>query len=153
MKTLTHYVSALLVGAALLGTPRPLSSADEALEPAKMIWSPEQIQWQRLDADGTKYAVLRGDRDQPGKPFTYAFWMPGGVWVKAHTHTQDAHVAVVRGSIELGFGAKLDKSKAIPIAAGGFFVVPAGVPHFEGSQGECLIIGTALGGWKTANLE
>jgi len=33
--------------------------------------------------------------------------------------------------------------------AGTVFVVRAGEAHFEGSDGECLIIGTALGGWKT----
>jgi uncharacterized RmlC-like cupin family protein len=79
--------------------------------------------------------------------------MPGGVWVKAHHHTQQAHVAVVSGRIKLGYGAKLDKSKAVELNAGDFFIVPAGDPHFEGSDGECLIIGTALGGWKTTELE
>lgn len=111
------------------------------------------IPWQRIEKDGTKYAVLYGDRDKPGQPFTYAFYMPGGVWVKAHHHTQQAHVTVVTGRIKLGYGPKLDKSKAVELVAGDFFIVPAGEPHFEGSDGECVIIGTALGGWKTTELE
>lgn len=152
MRTLTNTIHVFLFGFALLGVPKSMSS-DDALDLKQMIWSPDQIHWQRQDPDGTRYSVLRGDREKPGQPFTYAFWMPGGVWVKAHHHTQDAHVAVLRGTIKLGFGRKMDRTKAISIAAGGFFVVPAGVPHFEGSQGECLIIGTAMGGWKTTNLE
>ncbi|MCX6612453.1 MAG: cupin domain-containing protein [Acidobacteria bacterium] len=121
--------------------------------PEKRVWTADQIEWQRIDKDGTKYAVLDGNRDEAGKPFTYAFWMPGGVWVKPHTHTQQAHVVVVKGSIKLGYGAKLDKSKTMELKAGQFFIVRAGEAHFEVSDGECLIIGTALGGWKTKELE
>jgi quercetin dioxygenase-like cupin family protein len=121
--------------------------------PEKRVWSADQIQWQRIDKDGTKYAVLDGNRDEVGKPFTYAFWMPGGVWVAPHTHTQQAHVVVVKGSIKLGYGTKMDKAKTMELKAGQFFVVRAGEAHFEGSDGECLIIGTALGGWKTKELE
>jgi mannose-6-phosphate isomerase-like protein (cupin superfamily) len=121
--------------------------------PQTRVWRADQIQWQRVDKDGTKYAVLDGDRDVVGKPFTYAFWMPGGVWVAPHTHTQQAHVVVVKGSIRLGYGTKLDKAKTMELKAGEFFIVRAGEAHFEGSDGECLIIGTALGGWKTKELE
>ena len=105
-----------------------------------------------MDPDGTKYAVLDGDREKAGAPLTHAFWMPGGVWVKQYTHTQQAHV-VVKGSIRLGYAANMDRVKAIEMKAGTMFIVRAGEPHFEGSDGECLIIGTALGGRKTKELE
>ncbi len=121
--------------------------------PKNRVWSADQIEWQRIDKDGTKYAVLDGNRDEAGKPFTYAFWMPGGVWVKPHTHTQQAHVVVVKGNIKLGYGTKMDKAKTMELKAGQFFIVRGGEAHFEGSDGECLIIGTALGGWKTKELE
>jgi mannose-6-phosphate isomerase-like protein (cupin superfamily) len=135
----------------ILAIALSVSATSEA--PEKRIWSADRIEWQRIDKDGTKYAVLDGNRDEAGKPFTYAFWMPGGVWVKPHTHTQQAHVAVVKGSIKLGYGTKMDKSKTVELKAGQFFIVRAGEAHFEGSDGECLIIGTALGGWKTKELE
>lgn len=105
-----------------------------------------------MDPDGTKYAVLDGDREKAGAPLTHAFWMPGGVWVKQYTHTQQAHV-VVKGSIRLGYAANMDRVKAIEMKAGTMFIVRVGEPHFEGSDGECLIIGTALGGRKTKELE
>ena len=79
--------------------------------------------------------------------------MPDGVWVKARAHTQQAHVAVVKGTLLLGFGQKMDRQAAQAIKTGRFFIVRAGVPHFEGSRGETLIIGSALGGWKTTTLE
>ena len=116
------------------------------------IWFPASIHWQRFDKDGTRYAVLSGSRDQPGQPFVYAFWMPGGVWVKPHIHSQQAHVAVLQGSLKLDFGSRFDKSATTTIPAGSFFVVKANEPHFEGSDGECLIIGTALGNWSTTEI-
>ena len=116
------------------------------------IWREDTIRWQPDDLPGAKYAVLDGDRDRPGTLFTYAFWLPGGVWAPAHIHSQAAHVAVMRGTLRLGFGRAADRAKAVPVAAGEFFVVRAGEAHFEGSDGPCLIIGTALGGWRTTIL-
>jgi uncharacterized RmlC-like cupin family protein len=128
----------------------PLFAAED---PATLLWRPQDIVWQRTDPDGTKYAILDGDREKPGAPFTYAFWMPDGAWVGAHHHSQQAHVAVVQGTLLLGFGRKMDKAKTKAIQAGEFFIVRPGVPHFEGARGETLIIGSALGGWRTTTLE
>ncbi|MCX6608312.1 MAG: cupin domain-containing protein [Acidobacteria bacterium] len=131
----------------------PTAALWAAEDPANLVWRPDAIAWQRADPDGTKYAVLDGDRDKPGEPFTYAFWMPDGAWVGAHLHSQQAHVAVVKGTLLLGFGRKLDREKTKPVRAGEFFIVRGGVPHYEGARGETLIIGSALGGWKTTVLE
>jgi hypothetical protein len=48
--------------------------------PAVQTWPPDTIVWQRTDSDGTKWAVLEGDKDAPGKTFTYAFFLPAGHW-------------------------------------------------------------------------
>lgn len=127
-----------------------LSAAPDTLErPETLVWDPDKIRWQPDDPPGAKYAVLDGDRDRRGALFSYAFWLPGGVWAPAHYHSQAAHVAVIRGTLKLGFGRTLNKVAVVSIPAGGFFIVRAGQPHFEGSDGECMIIGTAPGGWKT----
>jgi quercetin dioxygenase-like cupin family protein len=124
-----------------------------ALADESLIWNPDRIRWQREEEGGAKYAVLDGDREKVGASFSYAFWMPNGHWVKAHTHTQQAHVTVVRGTLLLGFGPKMDKQNVVRVRAGEHFIVRAGVAHYEGAEGETLIIGAALGGWKTTNLE
>ena len=113
------------------------------------VWSYDTIRWTPDDPPGATYAVLDGDRTKAGTLFTYAFWLPGGVWAPAHTHSQAAHVAVMSGTLKLGFGRVLDRATAIDIPAGQFFIARADEPHFEGSDGPCLIIGTALGGWTT----
>jgi hypothetical protein len=127
--------------------------AHSAEKPEALVWTPESIRWQTEEYGGAKYSVIDGDRDQPGQPFTYAFWMPAGLWVPAHRHSQQAHVAVMQGALLLGFGEKLEQSKARRIAARQFFIVRAGVAHFEGCAEETLIIGTGLGGWRTTLLQ
>lgn len=118
-------------------------------DPASLIWRPDRIQWQPDDPPGAKYAVLDGDRDRPGTLFTYAFWLPGGAWAPAHHHSQTAHVAVMRGALRLGFGPLVDRARTTRVRAGEFFIVRAGQWHYEGADEDCLILGTALGGWTT----
>lgn len=137
---------------ALLGGSSSLA-AEQGQDPATLVWGPDSIQWQPDDPPGARYAVLDGDRDRPGSLFTYAFWLPGGVWAPAHHHSQAAHVGVVRGTLKLGFGRRLDKDRTVAIPAGHFFIVRAGEAHYEGSDGERVIIATALGGWKTTVIE
>lgn len=83
------------------------------------VWDPDRIAWQPDDPPGAKYALLDGDRNRPGALFSYAFWLPGGVWTPAHYHSQDAHVCVVRGTLKLGFGSRRDKSRRIGNISGG----------------------------------
>lgn len=116
-------------------------------------WSPADIVWQRTEPNGAKYAVLEGNRDKPGQPFTYAYLLPDSQWVKAHTHTQAARVVVVKGILLLGEGPHLDRSTVREIKAGQAFFVPANWPHYEGARGDTLIIGMATGVWKTKELE
>jgi hypothetical protein len=137
-----------LTGTALL--PFAQSATDT---PQSRVWTLDQIKWQREEYSGAKYAILDGDREKPGAPFTYAFWMPPGVWVPAHRHSQQAHVAVLKGELLLGYGKKMDKKNTLRIPTGGFFIVRAEEPHYEGCETETLIIGSALGGWKTIPME
>ena len=112
-------------------------------------WQPDDIAWQEKGADGTRYALLEGRRDAEGVSFSYAFFNPAGFWDPAHWHSADARVFVARGTLYLGYGETLDKSTARAFPAGSFVVVPAGMRHFDGSDEDTLIFGTATGPWAT----
>jgi quercetin dioxygenase-like cupin family protein len=116
--------------------------------PAVKTWDAKSIAWQQLDPDGTKWAVLEGDKDAIGKAFTYAFFVPAGYW-EHHSHNQDARVAVISGALRVAIGHKLDKEGARAYPAGSYLLVPAGVEHTMGADVDTIIIGTALGPWKT----
>ena len=112
-------------------------------------WTADTIVWQEIGADGTKYALLEGRRDVPGQAFTYAFFIPAGFWDPAHWHTADARVAVLSGSLYLGYGNAHDDAKLMGFGAGSYVLVPANARHFDGSDEDTLIIGTAVGPWAT----
>ncbi len=112
-------------------------------------WTVESIPWQTSGANGTKYALLEGRRDEAGVPFSYAFFIPAGVWDSPHDHSVTARVFVARGTLRIGYGAAMDKGKATAYPAGSYVVVPATAVHFDGSDEDTLIIGTAIGPWAT----
>ncbi len=114
-----------------------------------MDWNPQTITWQETYPDGTRYSVLEGVRDVPGTAFTYAFFMPAGFWDPAHAHTADARVVVVQGAMHLGFGTTTDKAAARIFPVGGYLLVPANAVHYDGAETDTIIIGTAIGPWKT----
>ena len=127
----------------------PANGQTRGQDPSSLIWGAGDIAWEADDPPGSKYAVLDGNRSDPTGLFTYAFWLPGGVWAPPHYHSQDAHVAVMRGALRLGFDRRADRRQTRLVSAGQFFIVRANQVHFEGSDAECLIVGTARGGWTT----
>ncbi len=122
-----------------------------AAEPRPGV-EPDRIAWQRTDAAGTKFALLDGVRDKAGVSFTYAFFIPAGLWDAPHAHSADARVFVAKGVLWLGYGDVLDKDKAVAYPAGSYVLVPAGARHFDGSDRETVIYGVAVGPWSTTYL-
>jgi len=97
--------------------------------------------------------LLEGVRDKTGVPFSYAFFIPAGVWDAAHSHVATARVFVARGRLKLGYGSKIDKAAATAFPAGSYLVVPANARHFDGADIDTIIIGTAIGPWSTEYVE
>lgn len=112
-------------------------------------WRPETIQWQYVNADGTKYALLEGQRDAPGEMFSYAFFLPGGFLDSPHWHTSDARICVLQGTLYLGYGECYDADALQAYGPGTYLLVPARARHFDGARDDTLIIGTAIGPWST----
>jgi oxalate decarboxylase/phosphoglucose isomerase-like protein (cupin superfamily) len=131
--------------------PRPSAIFAQPVQ-KPTIWQVDKIKWDTEFPDGTKLAILEGPRDVPGKPFSYAFFMPDGIWVQPHWHCADARVFVVKGTLLIGFQADFDKKKVIELNAGDYFLAPFRYPHYEGSRGETLIIGTGVGPWCTVEI-
>ncbi len=116
---------------------------------SNLAWHIDRIPWQDIGVDGTKYALLEGRRDAVGAVFSYAFFIPAGFWDPPHWHSQDARVAVLKGSLHLGYGDAFDHAKLEIFPTGSFVVVPANAKHFDGSFEDTIIVGMALGPWVT----
>ena len=129
----------------------PLFAADKKASAGQQtvtVWTADSIPWEPTNPDGTKDAILEGDPSLKGKPYTYAFFIPAGYY-EHHWHTAAARVAVLRGAIRVALGDHLDKSNMQTFAAGTYFIVPANVEHSMGAETDTVIIGTAIGPWKT----
>ncbi|MGE5802123.1 MAG: cupin domain-containing protein [Gemmatimonadota bacterium] len=108
-------------------------------------WNAQTIQWQSVSPDGTKWAVLQGRDDVPGQAFTYAAFIPAG-YRDSHSHGSDARIAVAQGSLKVRFGDARDFKE---YGLGSFLFVPANVEHTMGADVNTVIIGTAVGPWRT----
>ena len=138
-----HFLFSLFLSLVLLtrGVPQSAAPAGQAKSPR--AWDAKTIEWQDVDADGTKSALLEGRRDIPGE-FTYAFFIPAGY----HEH-HDARVAVVQGALKVNFGETLDLEHTTAYPVGSFLLVPANVKHTMAADVDTIIIGTAVGPWAT----
>jgi quercetin dioxygenase-like cupin family protein len=116
-------------------------------------WPIDSIPWQEQAADGSRFALLEGNRDAPDEAFSYAFFIPAGGFDGPHAHSSTARVFVARGALKLGYGTTPDPAKMITYPQGSYVVVSAGTVHFDGADVDTIIIGTATGRWTTTYVD
>jgi quercetin dioxygenase-like cupin family protein len=141
-----HWLITIIVNLALVALP----SGEPTKSP--QAWDARSINWQKVDSDGTKWAILEGRSDVPGEAFTYAAFIPAG-FHDFHSHGSDARVAVVQGVLKVSFGDTLDLEHLKPYPVGTFLYVPANAKHTMAADEDTIIIGTAAGPWHTHHPE
>jgi hypothetical protein len=107
------------------------------------------ITWQEISADGTRYTLLEGDKQDPEGGFSYLLQLPAGVWDRPHWHTGPARLLVLRGELRLGLGKAFVTEAARSYLAGSMLHVPAHEVHFDGCDVDTLVFGVAQGPWAT----
>jgi quercetin dioxygenase-like cupin family protein len=143
-----RYVLSLLLTFVLSSAAVPQNGETAKTPKTAQAWDAKSIQWQEVDADGTKYSLLEGRRDVPGEAFTYAFFIPAG-YHEHHWHSSDARVAVIQGALKVSFGETLDLEHMMAYPVGSFLLVPANLKHTMSADVDTIIIGTAVGPWAT----
>jgi hypothetical protein len=114
-----------------------------------------QIDWQDIAADGTRYALLEGDKQNAQSGFSYLLQLPAGVWDQPHWHTGGARLLVLKGELRLGLGPAFAPKSADRFPTGSVLFVPAHEVHFDGCDVETLVFGVAhvapsdKGRWST----
>ena len=87
--------------------------------------------WQPVAGTPGRFSQrLVGDRRQPGV-FIERVKFPKGFSAPPHAHSIDGYVTILKGEFTVGFGGVVDSSKVLHVRAGGFIVLPKGVPHYE----------------------
>jgi quercetin dioxygenase-like cupin family protein len=93
---------------------------------------------------GAELAVLSGDPTKEGM-FTMRLKFPAGFTVPPHHHPADELVTVIEGSMDLGMGDTLDKTKMKALNTGGFALMAKGMNHYATSPGGGIIQVTSQG--------
>jgi quercetin dioxygenase-like cupin family protein len=138
----------ILSALACVAVALPDATAEEGIQ----VWSADSLQWQESRPSGTQrsfleYPIGRGD------VVTYAFHMPAGAWFPPHVHPTPARVFVLKGVLLLGDGDVEDHDKVRRVKAGEVVLVPGNFPHYEGSEGDTIIIGVTTSPFDTRFLE
>jgi quercetin dioxygenase-like cupin family protein len=74
-------------------------------------------------------AVERGDPSKSGE-FIVRLSLPANYRIPPHWHPTDEHVTIHSGTLYVGMGDALDKTKTKPMAPGDSGTIPAKMHHF-----------------------
>lgn len=110
------------------------------LSPENLKWMPAGRQWPAT----AKVAVLAGDPKSKGE-FTIRVMAPAGAKLPPHTHSSDEYVTVLTGTAGIALGSKWDPRKFTLLGPGGFWVIPAGAPHYLWAKTDIVIEIHAMG--------
>jgi quercetin dioxygenase-like cupin family protein len=126
----------LLLAGAFLALAGPVIAAPSEA----VIETPDQMKWQDASqfGKGVQSSVLYGDPSKDG-PYATRLKLPADTLVPGHTHPKAENVTVISGSLGLGLGEQMDKSKGKLLPAGSFFRIPADTPHFAWAEGETVV--------------
>lgn len=86
---------------------------------------------------GAKMAVMAGDPSKAG-PVTLRAMFPANYRMAAHTHLGVENVTVLKGSLYVGMGDKVDMKMATLLKPGGFFAIPTTGPHYAFTKEGCV---------------
>jgi quercetin dioxygenase-like cupin family protein len=92
---------------------------------------------------GAQMAVVSGNPAKKG-PFVVRLKLPPGYVIPPHRHAMAENVTVLYGTLNLGMGEKLDRTRTTQYARGDHFSIPANKPHYAlaGSQTVIQLNGT-----------
>jgi quercetin dioxygenase-like cupin family protein len=94
---------------------------------------PGTIKWTAHPVvSGAQIAILVGDPTKAG-PFVMRVRLPPNTRVPPHTHPDTRTYTVLVGELKLGLGEKYDPATLRTFPAGGFYRLPAKVPHSQAS--------------------
>ncbi len=112
-----------------------------------IIVEPKDLQWH--PANGLKdveVAVISGNPEKK-EPYIARLRFPANYQIPPHIHRVNEYSTVISGALYVGNGMKFDTDHVQEVAAGGFIVVPAKVPHYGFTKEETILQVNGVGPW------
>ena len=126
----------LACAALLVQGPAQSQSANDGF----LMLSPDEVQWKNpFGPIGVMSAIIYGDPSKPGL-YVQRVKFPPGVFSRPHSHPEDRHVTVIKGTWYVGTGDKWDPEKAVPLKTGSYMLHPANAVHWDGAKDEEVIV-------------
>lgn len=151
-----HYRSTLLSTVALLiAAPSSWSGEIPYGGEGHLLLEPSDLQWKPVAsmAKGAQIAVLEGDLQAKGEPFTVRLKLPANYRIEPHTHPEYERVTVLSGTLEFAHGDSFERDELRSLPPGGFAVMPPGVPMFGYTSRETVIQLHGTGPWGIQYLD
>ena len=132
------HISRLLSGALISLALCAVATA--ATAPGPTITTPATTKWMPGTGmmKGVTLAALVGDPTKSGM-YIVRMKIPAGTTFPAHVHGGTENVTVISGSIWVGVGKTVDKSKMTELGPGAFVSIPANLAHFAAAKQEAVI--------------
>jgi quercetin dioxygenase-like cupin family protein len=138
----------LMVAAGVLAIAcTDLEAQDSKTSASHEIVSPGELKWAPI-ISGWEIAVVSGNPEMEGAPFTIRFRGEDGAIVPPHWHPTDENITVLQGAFLVGVGEKFDESQLKPMNIGSFMTMPKEMRHFARAKGETVIQAHGIGPFK-----
>jgi hypothetical protein len=104
-----------------------------------------------------RFVTISGDPTKPGVLYMIRIHSEAGYIIMPHTHPEDEHITVLKGTWELGMGDRFNPKVLEPMEMGGYGLVGRKMAHFAFSKTDAVVqvhgIGPFTTTWVTPNYE
>jgi quercetin dioxygenase-like cupin family protein len=137
-----------IVVALLLALTYGGASTAAAQAPMHIMVTPGDLKWTDVPSlpAGAKLAVIEGPLNE-AVPFTMRIKLPATYQIPAHWHPAIEHVTVISGTVNMGLGDKLDRSKTKALSEGGVAIMQPKTNHFLWTDKEAVVQVHGVGPW------
>lgn len=102
--------------------------------------TPDELVWMEMPSlpPGAQVAIVEGPLNE-AVPFTLRLKLPANYEIPAHWHPWIEHATVISGTLNMGTGDRLDRSKTKPLPAGSIAVIQPKTNHFSWTLDETIV--------------
>ncbi len=104
-----------------------------------VMFTPANAKWVAGTVPGVENAAVIGAVGGAGR-YELMAKFPPNFRVQPHSHPDERHYTIIKGTWYIGFGEKFDESKLIALPAGSYYTEPANLPHFVATKGEGAVV-------------
>jgi quercetin dioxygenase-like cupin family protein len=119
-----------------------------AQTPTHTMVMPGDLKWADVPSlpPGAKLAVIEGPLNE-AVPFTMRIQLPANYQIPAHWHPAIEHVTVISGTVNMGLGDKLDRSKTKALSGGSVAIMQPKTHHFLWTDQAAVVQVHGVGPW------